>query len=118
MLTPITRVSWDHLTQVCQVMRGETRLCDVYQDSRTKVFIAEVTRPSQLFYQIPAHNETVETLLRELLPDETLPETLTLPRSYRRIMTSTFAHEFERLGAFELLLEGGSDSDESDESEG
>jgi hypothetical protein len=118
MLTPITRVDWDRLTQVCQVLSGDTRLCDVYQDTRTYIFIAEVVRPSQLFYKIPAHNETVESLLRELLPEETLPATSTLPHSQRRIMSSTFAHEFERLGAFELLLDSGSDSSsESGESE-
>jgi hypothetical protein len=110
MLTRISTMPWDRLLQVCQIIRSEAVLCEVYIDTRSGIFIAESGEPRN-YYKIPAHNETVETLLRELLPDVTLP--LSLPRSQRRILSSTFSLEFERLGSFEFVLDmAESDSDE------
>ena len=104
---------WDRLEQVCQIIRSEEVLCEIYRDTRQGVYIAEVGEP-RVYYQMPAHNETVEILLRELLPELTLPPSL--PRAQRRILSSTFPLEFERLGSFEFVLDT-EEGDSSDESE-
>lgn len=113
MLTQIATMPWDHLEQVCQVIQRETVLCEIYRHTRDGIFIAEVGEP-RVYYNMPAHNETVETLLRELMPELSLPPSL--PRAQRRILSSTFPLEFERLGSFEFVLDN-EDGDSSDESE-
>lgn len=113
MLTQIATMPWDRLEQVCQIIRSETVLCEIYRDTRHGVYIAEVGEP-RVYYNMPAHNETVETLLRELMPELTLSPSLS--DSQRRILSSTFPAEFERLGSFEFVLDT-EDGDSSDESE-
>lgn len=112
MLTQIATMPWDRLQQVCQIIRDEAVLCEIYRDIRYGIYIAEVGEP-RVYYQMPAHNETVETLLHELLPELSLPPSL--PRAQRRILSSTFPLEFERLGSFEFVLD--SEESDSDESE-